>query len=93
MENGLPAKAFDVYTDRNPASAETNFYISHNRPDAMVEVTISIYDIMGRLVWTSVQSGRSDLFTTFPITWNLTDMAGRRVQQGIYVYRATIKGL
>lgn len=92
VENGLPAKAFDVYTDRNPASAETNFYISHNRPDAMVEVTISIYDIMGRLVWTSVQSGRSDLFTTFPITWNLTDMAGRRVQQGIYVYRATIKG-
>ncbi len=91
VENGLPAKVFDVYTDYNPASVESNFYLSHNRPDAMVEVTLEIYDIMGRMVWTSVQSGRSDLFTTFPITWNLCDMSGRRVQQGIYVYRASIK--
>ena len=91
VENGLPIRAFDVYADANPASAETNFYITHNRPDAMVEVTIEVYDIMGRLTWTSVQSGRCDLFTTFPITWNLCDMSGRRVPRGIYIYRASMK--
>lgn len=91
VENGLPVVVFDVYTDSNPASAETNFYLSHNRPDAMVEVTIEVFDIMGRMVWTSVQSGRSDLFSTFPITWNLCDLAGRRVPRGIYIYRAALK--
>ena len=25
-----------------------------------------------------------------PVTWDLTDNAGRRVQRGIYVYRASI---
>lgn len=91
VEGGLPVRAFEVYTDSNPASSETNFYITHNRPDAMVEVTIEVFDIWGRMMWTSVQSGRCDLFTTFPITWNLCDMAGRRVPRGIYIYRASIK--
>jgi hypothetical protein len=45
---------------------------------------------MGRLVWSSQESGKSDMFTSFPITWNLTDMSGRRVPRGIYIYKAGI---
>ncbi len=47
---------------------------------------------MGRQVYTSVQSGRSDLFSSFPITWDLRDMSGRRVPRGIYLYRASVTG-
>ena len=56
----------------------------------MVTITMEIYNMLGQRVWTSEQSGRSDLFTSFPITWNLTDMSGRRVVRGIYLYRATM---
>jgi hypothetical protein len=52
--------------------------------------TIDVYDLMGRKVWSSTQSARSDMYTSTPVTWDLTDVGGRRVPRGIYVYRATI---
>lgn len=87
---GLKPEISDVYCDANPASVEANFYVRHNRPDATLNVRIDIYDLMGRLVWSTTQTGRSDMFTSFPVTWNLTDQNGTRVQRGIYVYRAAI---
>ena len=88
--NGLAPEIADVYCAANPASVETSFYVKHNRPDAIVSVSIEVYDLMGRRVWSTTQSGRSDLYTTTPVTWDLTDSSGRRVPRGIYVYRATI---
>ena len=88
--NGLAPEIADVFSTSNPASVETSFYVKHNRPDAIVSVTIEVYDLMGRLVWKSTQSGRSDMYSSTPITWDLTDRGGRRVPRGIYVYRATI---
>lgn len=88
--SGLSPKLYDVYATPNPARSEAKFYLKHNRPDASVTVTVSVYNLMGQLVWSTVQTGRSDMFTSFPIMWNLTDMAGRRVERGIYVYRAGI---
>lgn len=88
--NGLKPEMYDVYAVGNPASVETKFYIKHNRPDALVTVSLFVYDLMGRLVWSTQESGKSDMFTSFPITWDLTDMAGRRVPRGIYVYKAGI---
>ena len=41
-------------------------------------------------MWSGQASGRSDMFTTVPVSWDLTDTAGRRVARGIYLYRATI---
>ena len=88
--NGLTPEIADVYCAANPASVETSFYVKHNRPDAVVSVTIEVYDLMGRMVWKTTQSGRSDMYTSTPVTWDLNDMGGRRVPRGIYVYRATI---
>ena len=88
--NGLAPEIADVYCAANPASAETSFYVKHNRPDAVVSVTIEVFDLMGRRVWSTTQSGRSDMYTSIPVTWDLVDVSGRRVPRGIYVYRATI---
>jgi hypothetical protein len=30
------------------------------------------------------------MFTSSPITWDLTDYGGHRVKRGIYLYRATV---
>lgn len=87
---GLRPEMYDVYAIGNPATTETKFYIRHNRPDALITVSIYVYDLMGRLVWSTQESGKSDMFTSFPITWNLTDMSGRRIPRGIYVYKAGI---
>ena len=64
--------------------------MKHNRPDAVLIVRLEVFDLMGRLVWSTTQTGRSDMNTSFPITWDLTDLSGNRVPRGIYVYRAAV---
>ncbi len=90
VQNGLTPKIYDIYSDANPATTEANFYITHNRPDAKATITISVYNLMGKLEWTTTQSGRNDMLRSFPVTWDLCDMAGRRVPRGIYIYKAEI---
>ena len=87
---GFAPQIADVYTIYNGTADVTTFYVKHNRPDAVVSVDIEVYDLMGREVWRTSQSGRSDMFTATPVVWNLNDSGGRRVPRGIYIYRATI---
>jgi hypothetical protein len=79
-----------VYTDRNPVSDEANFYISHDRPDGTLTVTIEVFNLLGRCLWSTTETGRSDMFISSPITWDLMDSGGHRVPRGIYLYRATV---
>lgn len=90
VDSQLSPEIFDIYTDATPASVEVNFYLSHNRPDARLTVCFSVYNLMGHLVWSSTVTDRSDMFTSAPVKWNLTDRAGNRVSRGIYIYRAEI---
>ena len=90
VQPGLTPRILDVYTDANPAYTEANFYVRHNRPDATVTVTVEVFDMLGRPVWSDKATGRSDMFVSTPLTWNLTYRSGRRVNRGIYVYRATV---
>ena len=90
VDSQLAPEIFDIYTDVNPATTQANFYLSHNRPDAMLGITVSVYSMSGMLVWSTTVNDRSDMFTSAPVTWNLTDRSGRRVPRGIYIYRAEI---
>lgn len=90
VSNSIAPELYEVYTDVNPVSTHANFYISHDRPDRNITVTIEVFDLMGRPMWQSTQTGRSDMFTSMPLTWDLLDGGGRRVPRGIYLYRATI---
>lgn len=83
-------KIFDIYSDANPASIEANFYVDHNRPDATLTVKIEVFDLNGRLMWTSETRGKADMYASAPVTWNLTNLAGSRVARGIYIYKATV---
>ena len=87
---GMKPDIVNVYCDANPASVETNFYVQHNSLNANMIVTIEVFDLLGRTVWSTTQTGRSIQDTTFPINWNLCDSGGRRVPRGIYIFRATI---
>lgn len=90
VDSRLAPVIYDVYTDANPAVDRANFYVTHDRPDAMSTVTVNVYNLLGSPVWSGSVKGMSDLGTSAPVSWDLTDTAGRRVPRGIYVYRATI---
>lgn len=90
VSEGIAPTIFDIYSDVNPATTEANFYISHNRPDGMLTVTVSVFNLLGHKLWEQTSTGRSDMFVSSPVTWDLTDGTGRRVPRGIYLYRATV---
>ena len=90
VEEGLKPEFYDVYTTACPAVTDAVFYIKHNRPEAMLNVKLQVFDLMGREVWSATQSGKSAYGETLPITWTLCDSSGSRVPRGIYVYRASI---
>lgn len=87
----LAPKLFEVFSDANPARTAANFYIRHDRPDATLDVTVAVYNLLGQMVWTSRATDRSDMFLSAPVRWDLRDMGGRRVGRGIYVYRVTAR--
>ena len=88
---GAKPVIFDIYTDANPATSHANFYLQHNRPDAVITVTFEVYDMMGRRVWSSTATDRSDMFLSAPMQWNLCSQGGSRVTRGIYIYRAIVR--
>lgn len=88
--DGIAPQIFEVFTDTNPAVDHANFYVRHDRPENIVEVFVTVYNLMGRPVWSSSAKGVSDSDLSTPVVWNLCDAAGRRVPRGIYLYRATI---
>lgn len=81
---------FEVYSDANPAHESASFYVRHDRPETIMDVTITVYNLLGQPIWTGSAKGMSDNDVSAPVTWNLCDSAGSRVQRGIYLYRASI---
>lgn len=88
--SGLKPEIDEVKAFPNPAATTTSFIVTHNRPEANVTITIEVFNLMGQRMWSTTQSGRSSMFSSFPITWDLSDYSGRRLPRGIYVYKATI---
>lgn len=91
VKKGTLPEIINLYADANPATTGVNFYVEHNRPTTRTDVTVAVYDLMGRMVWSDRRTDRNDT-AGMPFAWDLTDNAGRRVSRGIYVYRATIDG-
>ncbi|MDE6468165.1 MAG: hypothetical protein K2L28_04625, partial [Muribaculaceae bacterium] len=48
VQESLAPKIYDIYTDANPASVQANFYLSHDQPDNMVTVNVTVYNCWGR---------------------------------------------
>lgn len=91
VDKAIAPQLLRAWTTANPAKTKADFYVEHNRPDAMLTVTVSVYDMMGHAVWTATSTGRSDMYKSSPVTWNLQDGSGMRVARGIYIYRVTVR--
>lgn len=90
VSNKTTPSIFEVFSDANPARTDASFYVRHDRPDTFMEISVSVYNLLGQPVWSGTSRGISDGDVSSPVVWNLCDGSGRRVQRGIYLYRATI---
>lgn len=90
VDGSATPSIFDVWSDSSPARTEANFYVTHDRPDEILNVTIEVFDFNGALQWSTTTTGRADMFASSPVKWNLVNKSGQRVARGIYIYRARI---
>jgi len=74
----------------NPAIDHTFFKFEHNKPGEDLKVTISIFDMEGRNVSILSETIITTGFSSTPLEWDMKDMNGNLLKQGIYPYRIRI---
>jgi hypothetical protein len=79
----------DLYATDNPAKTGTSFVLSHNLPDTPLNLDVRVYNLSGRIVWSSSQKVASSS-ATCSVEWDLNSNLGSRVRPGVYIYWATV---
>jgi hypothetical protein len=81
---GLDPQIYNIVTYPNPVSTTgvMNIKINYDQPDELIETAIYLYDISGKLVYTTSQKGAEG------IRWNMSDI---NIASGIYLYQVNIK--
>lgn len=71
----------------NPVTDHTRFSFDHNQVGNNMDVSIQIFDIMGRLVTTIEDRITGTTARTTPIYWDCRSSNGSHLAAGVYVYR------
>lgn len=79
-----------VWNFPNPFSDETTFHFIHNGEDGDFRVNLEIFDVMGRHVAQLSQKVTLTNGLMTPVRWSNSDMAGKPLRSGIYLYRFTL---
>jgi hypothetical protein len=74
----------------NPMQNYTCFQYSHNLPGNH-QVTVKIYDLSGRLIYTINRSNNEQGFVSEPLYWERKSASGTLVSPGVYPYTITVK--
>ena len=83
------AGEFNVTCTQNPASTNTQFVITHDRPGSELKVTLDVFDLGGRQLWRQTDTVMSTN-DTVTIDWNLNVAGGSRLHTGLYLCRLTL---
>ena len=81
--------SFSISCTKNPARESTTFVIAHDRQGANLDVTVEVYDLSGRRLWSHSESGVGN-GSTYTVTWDLTTDGGVQLDSGIYLYRVKL---
>lgn len=78
----------------NPFTTSTSFIFEHNHPDDLMEITIQIYTVSGKIVKTIRQQVQSNGYRIAPneITWDGLDDYGDFIGRGVYLYKVNVQG-
>lgn len=86
----LKPQLIKLYAAPTPARDQVTFYLHHNLPESQLNVRIEVFDMAGRLRWNHEETGASEAFKAYQLTWNLEGNNGTRLRPGIYIYRASL---
>lgn len=79
----------NLYNYPNPFSSHTQFSFELNKFGVPLEISLSIYDNMGNLLFTKLLSGTYKA-NRVVANWDGTGIGSAQIQAGVYYYRLTI---
>ncbi len=74
----------------NPFTTQTSFAFEHNQPGKDLDVTISIYDLGGRLVKEIRQKVNTGGTRNCQVNWQGDTQSGAKITKGVYIYRVIV---
>ena len=75
----------------NPFSDFTRIHFEHNRPNQILEVSLNIFDKLGRLIKTMKNTISSSSYANSDFTWDGLSDYGTSMASGIYFCQVTVK--
>lgn len=75
----------------NPFTTRTQFLFEHNQPHVVIDVSVQIFTLTGRLIKTLRTSILGNRYKHSPLEWDGRDDFGDRIGRGAYVYSVTIR--
>ncbi len=69
----------------NPFTDKTNFVFKHNHPNEPLHITLNIYDLSGRKIYSRNENITTEGYTVGPIVWNGTNNYGQKISGGVYI--------
>jgi hypothetical protein len=80
-----------VYNYPNPVTDYTIFQFEHNKPYNKLKVTVDIFDLSGRLIFTISNEEQSAGYRSESIYWDGKNMNGEKLSKGIYPFRVRVE--
>jgi len=74
----------------NPIIEATRITAEHNRPDEELKVTVSIFDMSGRIIRMIQSVVTTSGYQLSPIIWDGNTEGGKRAGRGIYPYNVSV---
>lgn len=86
--NGLKPSLTEVNCI-SPATEQTTFFVTHDRPNSDVTVMLEVFDYAGGVLFKTEMEDRtgSGIYT---YDWDLRDNAGASFESGVYIYRVSM---
>lgn len=81
----------DLFNYPNPFTSETSISAQMNRSGEMLDITLNIISLNGKIIRSLRTSTQSSGYVLPPILWDGLDEGGNRVVQGMYPYTITIR--
>lgn len=84
---GARPQIFDLLVT-TPVRGEAVFTIINDRPQTQLDVSLQVYDVAGRKVW-STHDRSTNATTSYSYTWNMSE-TDAHLTPGIYIVRAAL---
>lgn len=90
VDSRIKPSLLQLTASHNPASTQTTFLVSYDRPGAECRFTLTVYDFSGHCLWRHETTGSSSS-GVYSVPWNLCNGLGGRLGSGVYFYRCTLQ--